>query len=132
MKCYCSYCGRVTHRCQCATENSRTQQFFARRPSAYQSFLINEPYKRGVPHQIKQKERTILRKNYNLWFTELIESYGEKCANCAVSSDDTKLVIDHMISIAKGGKSEIRNLQILCAECNRIKGKLCIDCRESF
>jgi 5-methylcytosine-specific restriction endonuclease McrA len=129
---YCVYCGRMAHRCQCADENSRLQQFFARRPSKYQALWMNKPYKRAVPPQIKQKERAILRKNYTPWFTELVETDGEKCANCGISSAEAKLVLDHIISIAKGGKSERSNLQILCAECNRIKGKLCIDCRKNF
>lgn len=127
---YCAHCGRVAHRCQCAAENSRLRQFLARRPAEYQPLWRNDPYKRAVPPQIKQKERAILRKNYDVCFAELAEQYGEQCANCGLSSDDTKLVLDHIISIAKGGKSEIDNLQILCAECNRIKGKLCIDCRD--
>ena len=52
--------------------------------------------------------------------------FGEHCANCG--GVDT-LVLDHIIPIAKGGRSRYDNLQLLCADCNRIKGKLVIDCR---
>jgi 5-methylcytosine-specific restriction endonuclease McrA len=38
-------------------------------------------------------------------------------------------VLDHVIPVAKGGQSVLENLQLLCAECNRLKGKLVIDCR---
>lgn len=86
-------------------------------------------YKRGVPPQIKRRERYKLRKNYQQWYTRLVDHYGEQCLNCGTNSKDDTLVLDHIISIAKGGLSEIDNLQILCAECNRLKGKLCIDCR---
>jgi 5-methylcytosine-specific restriction endonuclease McrA len=129
MKKYCAYCGRVAHRCQCADENSRLRQFLACSATEYEPLWMDNPYKRGVPPQIKQKERVILRKNYDLWFAGIVERDGKKCANCGLAADEAKLILDHMLSIAKGGKSELANLQILCAECNRIKGKLCIDCR---
>ena len=128
MKRYCAYCGRVAHRCQCAEEDSRLRQFLERGSKAYQPSWMDAPYKRGVPPQIKKRERAILRKNYEAWFSELAERDGEHCANCGLSAEDTKLVLDHIISIAKSGKSELENLQILCAECNRIKGKLCVNC----
>lgn len=129
MKKYCTYCGRVAHRCHCAEENSALRQFLERAAKDYQAQWMDTPYKRGVPPQTKREERAILRKNYAAWFTEIAERDGDHCANCGLSAQEAKLVLDHIISIAKGGKSEPRNLQILCAECNRIKGKLCIDCR---
>ena len=128
MSLYCSYCGRVIHRCQCAQENSRTQEFFARASLVYHPSHMPNPYKRGVPPLLKKRERATLRKHYAQYYQQLCEEYGEHCANCGDSEE--KLVLDHIISIAKGGKSELSNLQILCAECNRIKGKLCIDCRQ--
>jgi 5-methylcytosine-specific restriction endonuclease McrA len=87
-------------------------------------------YKRGVPPQIKRKERYQLRKHYDEWYSALVVQYGEQCANCGRSADEADLVLDHIQSIARGGTSRPDNLQILCEECNRIKHKLCIDCRE--
>lgn len=128
---YCSYCGRVAHRCQCDIENSQLHQFFARNSHVkdYYPQWMEAPYKRGVPPQIKRKERYQLRKHYQAWYQQIVARDGEQCLHCGASAEDTKLVLDHIISIAKGGKSELDNLQILCAECNRLKGKLCIDCR---
>lgn len=128
---YCAYCGRVTHRCSCDATDSKLRQFLTRHPDApaYQAKTMSTPYKRGVPPQIKRRERAILRKNYDEWYTLLATRDGEQCCHCQAQADDDKLVLDHIISIAKGGTSVIENLQILCAECNRIKGKLCIDCR---
>ena len=83
-------------------------------------------YKRGVPPQVKRRERQTLRQHYRLWYGQLTEVYGERCANCG---ERGQLVIDHIVPIAKGGLSERGNLQLLCASCNRIKGKLVIDCR---
>jgi|GEM_PF-1455719 len=129
---YCSYCGRVAHRCKCDVDNSDLHQFFVRstrKDNPYYPEWMTTHYKRGVPPQIKRKERYTLRKYYSEWYEALVAQYGEKCLNCGITAEDSKLVLDHIISIAKGGLSELDNLQILCEECNRIKGKLCIDCR---
>lgn len=86
-----------------------------------------KPYKRAVPPQIKRRERQILRANYGSWHGQLAEAFGERCANCG---ETEALVLDHVLPIAKGGRSRLDNLQLLCATCNRIKGKLVIDCRD--
>ncbi len=45
---------------------------------------------------------------------------GYRCRNCGRRTDD--LEIDHIIPIAKGGKSTYDNLQTLCPRCNKKKG----------
>jgi 5-methylcytosine-specific restriction endonuclease McrA len=126
---YCAYCGRLEHRCQCGDENSLIRQFFARGQTAFAPRWLDESYKRGMPPQIKRRERLTMRHRYAVWYTALVETHGAQCANCGVT--ELKLVIDHVLSIAKGGLSTLDNLQLLCVECNRIKGKLCIDCRNT-
>lgn len=122
----CYYCGRVTHRCKCTDEDSPLQKFLQVAEADYQESHLPTAYKRGVPPQIKRRERQVLRKNYKPWFAELVDTYGEKCLHCGATED---LAIDHVIPIAKGGLSELSNLQLLCATCNRLKGKLVYDCR---
>ena len=95
----------------------------------YQASYRDTHYKRGVPPQVKKRERATMRKNYQTWYQTLVETYGEKCANCGETEN---LVLDHIISIARGGISELNNLQLLCATCNGIKGKLIIDCRKDI
>jgi len=127
---YCRYCGRVQHRCQCDDADSALHTFFAHTvpapPQNYFPSLMDTHYIRGVPPQIKRKRRYELRKGYDTFYADLCAQYGEQCFNCRVTDN---LVLDHIISIAKGGTSTYDNLQLLCTECNRIKGKLCIDCR---
>ena len=47
---------------------------------------------------------------------------GYRCRKCGVSVRYAQLEIDHIIPIAKGGKSTYNNLQTLCHECNVRKG----------
>lgn len=101
-------------------------RLMARGGRDYQPALQSCHYKRGVPPQIKRRERQKLRRHYREWQRELAAVYGGCCANCG---GDEELVLDHIVPIAKGGLSEFDNLQLLCAVCNRIKGKLVWDCR---
>lgn len=47
---------------------------------------------------------------------------GYRCKKCGVSDKYAPLEIDHIIPIAKGGKSTVDNLQTLCHRCNVEKG----------
>lgn len=48
----------------------------------------------------------------------IYERDGYRCRNCGISEKYAKLEIDHIIPIAKGGKTEYNNLQTLCHKCN--------------
>jgi len=41
-----------------------------------------------------------------------------KCVKCGRSSKEVILHIDHILPLARGGKTEEQNLQCLCSECN--------------
>lgn len=45
-----------------------------------------------------------------------------RCCKCGMTNRYTTLEIDHIIPIAKGGKSTYNNLQTLCHNCNAKKG----------
>ena len=47
---------------------------------------------------------------------------GGNCAGCKTHFETRHLEVDHIISRAKGGTDHIDNLQLLCGNCNRIKG----------
>lgn len=47
---------------------------------------------------------------------------GYRCRKCGVSQRYAPLEVDHIIPIAKGGKSTYNNLQTLCHRCNIEKG----------
>jgi 5-methylcytosine-specific restriction endonuclease McrA len=56
----------------------------------------------------------------------LCEKYGNKCLCCG---ENKKLVPDHVIPVAKGGTSNIENIQPLCQSCNSRKSVRIIDYR---
>lgn len=126
MRRYCAYCGRVAHRCICADADSRLRRFLARAEVPFTPLWRDGPYKRGVPPQVKRRERAALRAHYQAWYAELAAQYGDKCQHCG---NVESLVLDHVVPVALGGGSVVENLQILCAGCNTAKGKLAFDCR---
>ena len=51
--------------------------------------------------------------------------YGEQsgnCAGCAEHFEARHLEVDHIIARKKGGQDHLDNLQLLCGNCNRVKG----------
>ena len=122
----CGYCGRLSQRCACHQADSDIRQFLARGGRSYAPLLLERAPRRAAPPQIKRRERGTLKRHYRQWYCQLADSAGERCANCGAGE---KLVLDHVIPVARGGRSTLDNLQMLCATCNRIKGALMIDCR---
>jgi len=58
----------------------------------------------------------------------LCDKYGNVCLRCRKHS---KLTPDHVIPVAKGGTSNIDNIQPLCGTCNSHKGVKTTDYRET-
>ncbi len=52
----------------------------------------------------------------------IYERDGNRCCKCGIRENFAVLEIDHIVPIAKGGKSEYNNLQTLCRRCNYEKG----------
>ena len=56
--------------------------------------------------------------------------YGEQSGNCAGCNDHFEarhLEVDHIIASQRGGTHALDNLQLLCGNCNRIKGNRGMD-----
>jgi hypothetical protein len=48
---------------------------------------------------------------------------------CLKCGSESKLTIDHVVPISKGGSNDFNNLQILCEKCNSLKGSKIADYR---
>lgn len=49
---------------------------------------------------------------------KVLERCGFRCAYCGTPARETKLVIDHVIPLAKGGEDHPRNMTAACQPCN--------------
>ena len=81
---------------------------------------------RGIVHREDIPRRTDLGKlpPYNSRENKT-KLYGEQeghCAGCSTHFEMRNLEVDHIIARAKGGTDHIENLQLLCGNCNSIKG----------
>ena len=46
---------------------------------------------------------------------------GYRCRECGATNKQTRLHVDHIKPVAKGGTNDLSNLQTLCEACNRAK-----------
>lgn len=61
------------------------------------------------------KEREKMTKSIRY---DVLKRDNYKCKICGKSGDESKLTVDHILPVAKGGKTEMSNLQTLCHDCN--------------
>jgi 5-methylcytosine-specific restriction endonuclease McrA len=53
---------------------------------------------------------------------DLYKGQGGKCNGCFAEMEMRNLEVDHVIPRAKGGGDYYENYQLLCGNCNRVKG----------
>lgn len=74
----------------------------------------------------KKKARWIQYQDGADFIFELARRYGYRCVKCGRK---TKLGLDHIRPVSKGGCTEMDNLQLMCGPCNEEKGQQIIDYR---
>ena len=93
---------------------------------------------KNVFHRLMKKSSTLrssLRKRSKEYEVEfdislkeirvmLLKAYGKKCKYCSSKMTIKNTVCDHVTPLSLGGKSNLRNLQLICARCNTRKGTL--------
>lgn len=62
----------------------------------------------------------------------MIVFFGNQCVECEGESGLVNLEKDHIVPIYQGGSDSIRNLQPICAKCNRSKGPDRTDWRTNY
>lgn len=100
--------------------SSKAAELVVRRIEARQGLF------RDIIHRIDIPQRTDLGplQRYNCTSNRQ-QLYGQQsgnCAGCGTHFEARHLEVDHIIAVSKGGTDHISNLQLLCANCNRIKG----------
>jgi len=84
----------------------------------------NWPLYGSIPHRNEAPKPNISvvdersKMNHSIRY-EVIKRDGYRCRACGFSvSDGAVLHVDHIAAIAKGGRTEMQNLQTLCTSCN--------------
>ena len=81
---------------------------------------------RNITHRTDRPRRTDLGKlpPYNC-AENRATLYGQQegnCAGCSTHFQSRNLTVDHIIARSRGGTDHLENLQLLCDQCNRVKG----------
>lgn len=128
-----TYCAPTTQFCltvtlDCSTINGRV---YGRKCESFYAddiFVLNKRLnnKNGNFYNDREIWDAICRvergKVSNRMRFSIYERDGYRCRKCGISDRYARLEIDHIIPIAKGGKSTYDNLQTLCHKCNVEKG----------
>lgn len=92
----------------------RAYKKLASKMSALKSSLKRRSIKSGVVFDIDLLD---LKKMF-------LDVYGSECKYCSKILTYKNIACDHIIPLAKSGKSVISNLQLICRTCNTRKGPL--------
>lgn len=91
----------------------------------YKAWRLRTDYKRdpdstaAAKHKLRAKKTGAGGSFTKEQWLRLKAKFDHKCAACGAA---VRLQVDHIISIANGGVSDISNIQPLCRSCNRKKG----------
>ena len=120
------FCGCAT---TCVAADALNRQWVGIDISAKAAELVRQRINdltRKIIHRTDIPKRTDLGKlpPYNCKENR-VKLYGEQegdCAGCDTHFEARNLEVDHIIARNKGGTDHLENLQLLCSNCNRIKG----------
>lgn len=85
------------------------------------SFLLEEELKIHNQYSALRSAKKRLRMYANLFNRDMRKEFIKPESICAKCGSNDRLQIDHIVSIEKGGKNNVSNIQILCWTCNRQK-----------
>jgi 5-methylcytosine-specific restriction protein A len=79
-------------------------------------------YAPADPEHIKRERRKARELRNGSWWKQQIGK--GLCYHCAARFDKADLTMDHLIPIARGGKSNKNNCVVSCKACNTAKGAM--------
>jgi 5-methylcytosine-specific restriction enzyme A len=75
----------------------------------------------------KTKTRTIRKPLGAKLRLLILERDHFKCQLCGKTAKETRLEVDHIVPVARGGKDSLENLHTICFDCNRGKSDLSLN-----
>ena len=111
-------------------ERAKRKDYYAANKDKWVKY--GRTYSRNNPDKIAENnhKRRAGRKTGEHYTAEQWKQLCDDCGNkCLCCGDETKLTIDHIVPISKGGTNHISNIQPLCYPCNRKKWTQIIDYR---
>lgn len=113
----------------------KMDEFREQNPSYHRDYM--REWLRDNPDKRREKDfnRRARKKGNGGSFTvqeweKLKQFYNYTCLRCGRSEPDTKLTVDHIVPLSKGGRNSIDNIQPLCLPCNCSKHDNTIDFRQ--
>ncbi len=100
--------------------SAKAAELVVQRVEADQGLWRNIVHRRDIPSRTDLG--TLPRHNSRENRESLYGQQGGDCAGCGEHFRLRNLEVDHVIALSKGGTDHISNLQLLCGNCNRIKG----------
>ena len=78
----------------------------------------------GKQKVLTKEQKAAQRKEASLLRRDVLERDKYTCQNCGLNIRKTPKIahVDHIIPLSKGGLSTMTKLQVLCANCNMLKG----------
>ena len=94
--------------------------------SAVNSLYFNGKSVRFYGRQriLTKDQKAVQRKEASLLRKDVLERDNYTSQKCGLNMRKTPKIahVDHIVPLSKGGLSTMRNLQVLCANCNMLKG----------
>lgn len=105
----------------CVCQERRLALRYFERRQDISMFGLRQPPEQYIKRE-NARERSKLTRMRPIIANLLQEMDGPTCAYCGKELAGSYYEIDHIMPVARGGLTEIRNLVLACPECNRAKG----------